>query len=238
MGLEWCKLIDTEFGWVSDNYLSFARVIKWYYNPVTSLQPDKPFQESCTVIESCNLPTCREWLKAYGYSNDGKVADIRPNILQLKSNSEDPPKLLDNKGCRVTDINQCVGSLLLMVSCVMVRSVHINTTPYEMEWEAKLVINIVHNVDIIMNKGNDKDYIPDWLSKYNFQSLLNLPKAMELYGPLINLRKARNKREGYFRFAKPITTDIRSNNWQIRAHLKFFSERFLDLVVNYHRMNN
>ena len=34
MGLDWCKLIDTDSGWVSDNYLGFARIMKWYYYPL------------------------------------------------------------------------------------------------------------------------------------------------------------------------------------------------------------
>ena len=55
---------------------------------------------------------------------------------------------------------------------------------------------------------------------------------------MINLWEGGNKGEGYLRFAKPIITDIYSNNWQIHAHLKLFSETFLDSVVNYHIMNN
>ena len=38
MGLEWCKLITSESGWVSDNYLGFTRIIKWVYHPVCILQ--------------------------------------------------------------------------------------------------------------------------------------------------------------------------------------------------------
>ena len=57
-----------------------------------------------------------------------------------------------------------------------------------MRWkEVSLFLTNAYNVDIHINKGNDKDYIPYWLSKYNSQSLLNLRKVMELYGPLINL---------------------------------------------------
>ena len=37
MGLDWCKLIDTEAGWVSDNYLTFARIMKWYYYPLINV---------------------------------------------------------------------------------------------------------------------------------------------------------------------------------------------------------
>ena len=38
MGLDWCKLIDTDSGWVSDNYLGFARIMKWYYYPLYHVQ--------------------------------------------------------------------------------------------------------------------------------------------------------------------------------------------------------
>ena len=177
-------------------------------------------------------------MKSYGYIDDGNVADLRHKILQLKSNNEDLPKLLDNKICRVTDINQCVGSLLSMVSCVMSRIVRIYTTPREMEREVNLFLTNVHNIYITMNERNDKDYIPYWLSKYNFQILLNLPKVMELYGPLINLWEGGNKGKGYLRFDKPIITDIHLKNWQIHAHLKLFSDRFLDSEVKYQITNN
>ena len=35
MSLEWCKLIVSSSGWVSDNYVGFVRVCKWFYYPIT-----------------------------------------------------------------------------------------------------------------------------------------------------------------------------------------------------------
>ena len=34
MRIEWCKLIDIDAGWVLDNYLDFARIIKWFNYPL------------------------------------------------------------------------------------------------------------------------------------------------------------------------------------------------------------
>ena len=31
-GLSWLKLINTSSGWVSENYLAFSRIMKWYYS--------------------------------------------------------------------------------------------------------------------------------------------------------------------------------------------------------------
>ena len=39
--LDWCKMIDSETGWVSDNYLAYCRLVKWMYYPITTLQTDK-----------------------------------------------------------------------------------------------------------------------------------------------------------------------------------------------------
>ena len=30
-GLDWLKVIDLKSGWVSENYLAFERIVKWYY---------------------------------------------------------------------------------------------------------------------------------------------------------------------------------------------------------------
>ena len=38
MSLDWCKLLVAKSGWVSDNYIAFARVCKWCYHPIIILQ--------------------------------------------------------------------------------------------------------------------------------------------------------------------------------------------------------
>ena len=39
--LDWCKMIDAESGWVSDNYLAYCRLVKCRYHPIITLQTDK-----------------------------------------------------------------------------------------------------------------------------------------------------------------------------------------------------
>ena len=41
LGLDWCKVINTNTGWVSDNYLAYARILKWIYHPISMLQWDQ-----------------------------------------------------------------------------------------------------------------------------------------------------------------------------------------------------
>lgn len=35
MTLDWCKLIEAEAGWVSDNYLAYCRLNKWIHHSTT-----------------------------------------------------------------------------------------------------------------------------------------------------------------------------------------------------------
>ena len=37
LGLDWCKVIVSNSGWVSDNYLAYARLVKWIYHPLSTL---------------------------------------------------------------------------------------------------------------------------------------------------------------------------------------------------------
>ena len=34
MGLDWCKVIESESRWVSDNYLVYCKIVKWLYHPI------------------------------------------------------------------------------------------------------------------------------------------------------------------------------------------------------------
>jgi len=38
MGFDWCKVIESESGWVSDNYLGYCKIVKWLYHPIYKLK--------------------------------------------------------------------------------------------------------------------------------------------------------------------------------------------------------
>ena len=59
MKLEWCKVIQMESGWVSENYVAFCRIIKWYYYPITTFPKDEPFFEPQLPVSHWVLPICK-----------------------------------------------------------------------------------------------------------------------------------------------------------------------------------
>ena len=105
MGLDWCKLLDNESGWVSDNLLAFARVIKWYYYPITTLTSENKYAEPLIAVEVWTKPMCKEWLKLYGLKTNGKVSAIRKVIVDSRTNKTNPPKLLECNHCTVGDLS-------------------------------------------------------------------------------------------------------------------------------------
>ena len=75
-------------------------------------------------------------------------------------------------------------------------------------------IHIVQKGDISSNDDKkSKKTKPYWLSKYNYQSLLNIPRCTRFFGPMINLCEGSNQGEVYLRYAKPKVTNIYSKNW-------------------------
>ena len=64
LSLEWCKIIASEFGWVSDNYLAYSRIIKWFSHPIsmskdTDLLKDK-YVEPNTPVKHWYVKICKD----------------------------------------------------------------------------------------------------------------------------------------------------------------------------------
>ena len=236
MGLDWCKLLTTTTsGWVSESYLAFSRVIKWYYYPITTLQPDKPYVEPTIPLDTWYVKMCRDWLIAHGCDSKGYVKELKERIDTLKHRLEGPPVLLTPKCCSVSDVNTFIGSLLSTIASVMEKEV----TPDSIistDREIKLYLSSLHRIQgtctMSESDNNMKRKKPYWLSHYNFMSLLNLPEAMKMYGPLTNLWEGANQGEGYLRYAKPKIIDIHSKNWQLNAHVNLLNLNSLNLVVD------
>ena len=119
MSLDWCKLLVAKSGWVSDNYIAFARVCKWFYHPIIILQNKEEYNEPRVPINSWYAKMCKDWLDAHGYSSNGNVKELRNRITDYNNDTTNPPKLLESLCCSPQDINNLIGSLLAMISSTM-----------------------------------------------------------------------------------------------------------------------
>ena len=241
MGLDWCKLLVSKSGWVSDNYVAFARISKWFYYPIVILHQNEVYNEPKLPINKWYLNMCKEWLKAYGYDTNGRVNDLRKKIINMKNDPSTVLKLNEHKCGSEQEISNLIGSMLSMIASVMKREVS-HESVGTIEREIKIFLTNLHIVDVQMNKDFRKnknvERKPFWMTRYNHLSLLNIPKSIRLFGPMINLWEGSNQGEGYLRFAKPKLTNIHCKNWQQNAHADILIEMSFDEVIENHVNNN
>ena len=124
MKLDWCKVIQVESGWVSENYIAFYRIMKWYYHPIRIFGEDEPFVEPEVPVSHWILPICKKWLGVRGLSMKGRVKELRDKITELKNQPHGSPKILPPTGCSVDKICQFVGSWLSMIAAIMQGEIH------------------------------------------------------------------------------------------------------------------
>ena len=55
--LDWCKMIDAESGYVSDNYLAYCRLVEWIYHPITTFEK-YIYVENSSPVETWNKDVC------------------------------------------------------------------------------------------------------------------------------------------------------------------------------------
>ena len=185
--LYWIPIITANNGWVSENYLGYSRLIKWYY---------------------------------------------LPNKLPIKRHEK--CKDAQKKLCL---FHKMTGSLYSMLAVILARKtnhLHIIKTDRNIKLFLSNLDRFQRHLEAQKDDEIEKSFKPIWLSKYNFQSLLNIPECMRNYGPSINYWEGSLRGEGYLRHVKPKLTNVRGKNWQKNTHEKLLEEVSIDkLVHNY-----
>ena len=245
MGLEWCKLITSESGWVSDNYLGFTRIIKWVYHPVCILQSmerlHEPYIEPDIPVKRWYVQMCKDWLDAHGVEFNGKISELKEKIESLKANVQSPPKLKQMNDLPIHIVDHFIGSLLSTIASIMTKEVDKDSIS-KVDREIKIYLTNLDNLQMKILSIRSDESIPVkekyWLRKYNFLSLMNIPGAMMKYGSLTHLWEGSNQGEGYLRYVKPRISDIHSKQWHLKAHVKLLNETAMDDVINCYITNN
>ena len=84
--------MTTESGWVGDNCLAYARLIKWIHYPLSLLPvtDEEKYIELIIPVKHRNKKLCRDLLIAYGIKCDGIISEWRLQIESLKQNDKSP----------------------------------------------------------------------------------------------------------------------------------------------------
>jgi len=173
-----------------------------------------------------------DWLKLIdlesGWVSDNYLAYCRVVkwINHSITRSNDSPE----NDIPTVQINAMIGSMLSMVAVIMEKK-FIHNTSDKMDREIKLFLS---NVDILYKSFQTQEKDPIWLRKFNFQSLLNIPYAANLYGPLVNLWEGSNQGEGYLRHVKPKITSVHTKKWNLNVHISLLNDNALNSVLDNH----
>ena len=235
--LDYCVLIHVKWdskkpttGWVSENYLGFCRLMKWYYHglPLFSNE-DKCLSKQLMSWKKVDMMT---WLKANDCDMSGKKEELAIEIQRIMSKQSSNPVMKSSCYLSPTSCHELMCTLLSMISICMCNHVQEETISL-LDSHIKLFLNKFHcmqdytcqkkdNKGSEMHESGPKDskgkQEPSWLSSYNCLSLLNLPEIIREFGPLRSIWEGDNQGEGYLCEAKPNIKHPLKKNWAVNVH--------------------
>ena len=127
LNLNWCKAIPYKGnklgGWVSENFLAFARICKWFFLILDNVGRDEDeFVEPTTNQNKWTAKENRAWLKIRGIDGTGNAMELRMRVANLRNQEGGPPSPLQPPGGTIDDIFDLVAAMFGMVKSVMVTS--------------------------------------------------------------------------------------------------------------------
>ena len=181
---QWCVVEtysgDKLAGWVSENYLAFSRLIKWFYCNCSELFYEKnPYADPVGEVTRWPKPICIRWLEVRGVDfdtfvesypdeSDSLITEINVIIVERRSMQSTPvatlrkmiryyqeaagamPPLVSDGFCDAEDMITLIQSLHKMVASIMT----CNATEEEIgivEYEIKMFLSLVNVIDKSMN---------------------------------------------------------------------------------------
>ena len=75
------------------------------------------------------------------------------------------------------------------------------------------------------HNSEENKYKPIWVKKSNYMSLLNLPKQMNLFGPLRRYWEGSYRGEALVQELKPLIKTSLTTNWQERTMNRYYNQR-------------
>ena len=77
-----------------------------------------------------------------------KVKELRMNIIELKNNTKNPPRL-SVIHCASDDVHKCIGNMLSTIAIVTIREATVSRDHSEMDREIMIFLNSVHMIILV-----------------------------------------------------------------------------------------
>jgi hypothetical protein len=232
--LTWIKILPYKGGrfggWVSENYLAMSRIMKWFYSSLDGLASDAdPWVEPADKPqERWTAKDNRAWLTQRGLDHSGLAGPLRDRVQHYMSLTPVPP-VVEMQAGPVEIVLLTISSLDDLISLVMIDEIPNNA--YYSRLERKIRIFLTHFADMEDQLPRKKD-LPQWVSSYNFLSLLNLPAVIRQYGPVRNIWEGGPQGEGVLRFVKPNMLNGMRRAWELSSMKTLMRKKAMDYVID------
>lgn len=233
MSIDWLHLQPYKGGkfggYVSEDYLGFSRVMKWFFQNVGESMVEKESNEAPTGLSPKKwlVKHNKAWLKIRGMSQEGKAAELTQRVAAAMAMGEDCPKPIPVPVLELAQVRDVVLALGDMLECIMGAAV-IEETPKKARVLIKWFLHKFDVLDVSLRRGKDS---PAIISKYNFMCLMNIPLIMERFGPIRNLWEGGFRGEGFLRITKPLVTQGLKLGWESHLMKKLLRNKALDTLL-------
>ena len=219
LNLDYCKVLGYKKGrlggWVSENYLGFARIAGWFYCSFGATKRAEPYKQPQKDQSKWTKKENDAWLASRKLDRKGLAHELRARVAEQMALPGGPPPAIDSSGGSNTLFLNAVNGMLRVISVVMQDFMN-DELILEMEFQIKLFMTLFEDLDSEMRKGKEKAK-PKLVTTYNFFSLLNLPVAAGMLGPLRNLWEGGPMGEGYLQPIKAAITSGLRPGWEMKV---------------------
>jgi hypothetical protein len=217
MNIAWLKVLQYRGGafggYVSENWLAFSRIIKWFYQNVGESSPVNDQKPPTGLHQSKWKKVYNEhWLKERDLDATGYADELSRRVAAFMA-MPDCPEPVPKPERNTKDVENAVIALHDLLECVMSKTIH----PQDIvmtEYAVRLFLSAYDELDTNLRANGTT---PGVVSKYNFCCLMNVPEAMREFGPLRNLWEGEYMGEGILRVLKPHMIQGMKRDWQ--SHL-------------------
>jgi hypothetical protein len=225
--LGWCKIQpyrgEKLGGWVSENFMAFARISPWVYSCLHTLEDDPPFHaQDDKPISKWTTDECKSFLRPRRILLAGNVKELRERVIENFDAPIPPPV-----GGPVEEVDALVLSqwelncFFMGMECLPEDDSH--------EKVGSCLIRLFLSALAVLDSSTGPvagRKLPIWVTQYNCQSLLNLPDQTKILGPIRNRWEGGKRGEGFLRIVKPIVQSGRKN-WQKNLFLNILRQKTL-----------
>ena len=230
MKLDWCKVFSVETdkfgGWVSENWCSLGRIMKWVYSAFDNIIESDEYEEPKKNVKYWTTKECDQYLRHYGLKTNGK-AEERRNLVQKVYFDDSVPKLsFEERYGSTKQVQQVVESLSAVLSHIMSPDVD-EKIIHESDRHIRIFLHNLEILDEVINKDRKKSKLQ---SSYSFLASLQLVDVMREHGSLRNVWEGTYIGEGILAKVKPLITDLHTN-WHINAGRKYNRMKILNKIL-------